>query len=108
MRLVYCLVIALAAPLAACGSSFPKPEARVSSSEAALRGAQEAGAQSVPAATLHLKLAQEAREKAVAAMKDGDNENAEYWFMRSEADAELANALAREAAAKDEAKKTAE
>jgi hypothetical protein len=108
MRSVYCLIAVLAVGLTACGSSFPKPEARVSSSEAAIRGAQEAGATGVPTATLHLKLAQEQREKAVAAMKDGDNEKAEYFFMRSEADAELANALAREAAAKEEARKTAE
>jgi hypothetical protein len=91
----------------ACGS-FPKPDARVSSSEGAIRGAQEAGAQGVPQANLHLKLAQEERDKAMALMKDGENEKAEYLFMRAEADAELANSLAREAAAKAEAAQTAD
>lgn len=107
MRAAYLFVMAIAVAATACGG-FPKPEARVSSSEAAIRGAQEAGAPGVPEATLYLKLAQEEREKALAAMKDGDNEKAEYLLMRSEADAELANALAREAAARAEAKTTAE
>lgn len=97
------LAFAVAAlALAACGS-FPKPEAHVASSEGSLRGAQEAGAQNVPEASLHFKLAQEERDKAIALMKDGENERAEYMFMRSEADAELANAIARKAAAKQQA-----
>lgn len=94
--------IVVAAALAGCGS-FPRPEARVASSEGSIRGAQEAGAQSVPEAALHLKLAQEERDKALALMKNGENERAEYMLMRSEADAELANALARENKAKQEA-----
>jgi hypothetical protein len=100
-------IFAASYALGACGS-FPKPDARVSSSEGAIRGAQEAGAQGVPQANLHLKLAQEERDKAMALMKDGENEKAEYLFMRAEADAELANSLAREEAAKKEAAQTAE
>lgn len=108
MRPVFLVaVVAVAVGSMACGS-YPKPEARVTSSEAAIRGATEAGAPSVPEATLHLKLAQEEREKAMAAIKDGENQKAEWLLMRSEADAELANALAREAAAKADTKKTAE
>lgn len=107
MRCVHFAVAAVAVFAAACGS-FPKPEARITSSEAAIRGAQEAGAPSVPAATLHLKLAQEQREKAMEAVKNGENEKADYLLMRAEADAELANALAREAAAKADTAKTAE
>src|SRR5206468_12900603 len=100
MRFLHFAVAAIAGGLfaGACGS-FPKPDARVSSSEGAIRGAQEAGAQGVPQANLHLKLAQEERDKALALMKDGENEKAEYLFMRAEADAELANSLAREEAA---------
>ncbi|GAC1353799.1 MAG: hypothetical protein NVS3B10_01240 [Polyangiales bacterium] len=107
MRIVHVAVVALAVGAFACGS-FPKPEARVVSSEGAIRGAQEAGAPAVPQATLHLKLAQEEREKAMTLIKNGDNERAEYTLMRSEADAELANALAREAAAKADTQKTQE
>ena len=100
-------VAVLALAVAACGS-FPKPEARMSSSEGAIRGAQEAGAPGVPAANLHLKLAQEERDKAMALINDGNNEKGEYMLMRAEADAELANALAREAAAKADTQQTAD
>ena len=93
--------------LFACGGA-PKPEARVSSSEGAIRGAEEVGAKNVPQAALHLKLAQEQREKALAMIKDGDNEGADRMLMRAEADAELAVALSREATAKVEAEKTLE
>jgi hypothetical protein len=93
--------------LFACGGA-PKPEARVSSSEGAIRGAEEVGAKNVPKAALHLKLAQEQREKALAMIKDGDNEGADHMLMRAEADAELAVALSREATAKVEADKTLE
>ena len=107
MRFQKLPIIAFALGIVACGS-FPKPDARVSSSEGSIRGAQEAGAQGVPQANLHLKLAQEERDKAMALVKDGENEKAEYMLMRAEADAELANALARETAAKVETMKTAE
>ena len=104
------MVLALMAILcgaSACGG-MPKPEARVASSEGAIRGAEEAGAKSVPKAALHLKLAQEQREKALGLIKDGDNERAEFVLMRAEADAELALSLSREATAKAEAQKTLE
>ena len=80
----------------------------MASSEGAIRGAQEAGAQNVPAATLYLKLAEEEREKALALVKDDKNHRAEYMLARSEADAELAVALARAARAQAEAAKAAE
>jgi hypothetical protein len=94
--------VVVAAAIAGCGS-FPRPEARVASSEGSIRGAEEAGAKNVPEAALHLKLAQEERDKAMALIKDGENERAEYMLMRAESDAELANALAREAYAKRDA-----
>jgi hypothetical protein len=80
----------------------------MASSEGAIRGAQEAGAQSVPAATLYLQLAQEEREEALALVKDDKNHRAEYMLARSEADAELAVALARAASAQAEATTAAE
>ena len=88
--------------LLACGHA-PRPDVRMASSEGAIRGAQEAGAQSVPAATLYLQLAQEEREEALALVKDDKNHRAEYMLARSEADAELAVALARAARAQAEA-----
>lgn len=97
----------VAALLLACGTA-PRPEARMASSEGAIRGAQEAGAQNVPAATLYLKLAEEEREKALALVKDDKNHRAEYMLARSEADAELAVALARATRAQADATKAIE
>ena len=97
----------VAALLSACATA-PRPEARMASSEGAIRGAQEAGAQNVPAATLYLKLAEEEREKALALVKDDKNHRAEYMLARSEADAELAVALSRAARAQAEATKATE
>jgi hypothetical protein len=102
---IFCSSIVL---LAACGASGPRPEARVSSSEGAIRGAEEAGAKSVPRAALHLKLAVEERDKALAMMKDGNNIDADLMLQCAEADAELAVALSRETAAKADADKTLE
>lgn len=81
----------------------PKPEARLVSSESAIRGAEEAGAGTVPQATLHLKLAQEQREQAVALVAKGENHRASMLLARAEADAELAVALSRAAAAQADA-----
>ncbi len=107
MRFVLIVVAALAVAVTGCGS-FPKPEARVTSSAGAIRGAEEAGAPAVPSATLYLKHAKDNREAALAAIKEGENEKADWLLMRAEADAELANALAREAAAKADTQKTAD
>jgi hypothetical protein len=90
-----------------CGGA-PKPEARIASSQGAIRGAEEAGAQTVPRATLHLKLAEEQRAKALELVKSDDNHRAELMLARAEADAELALALAREASAAAEAEKVDE
>jgi hypothetical protein len=94
-------------PALGCGGS-PKPEARVASSQGAIRGAAEAGAEGVPRATLHMKLAQEQRDQALELIRNGDNHRAELLLARAEADAELALALAREAKAKAEAEKVDE
>ena len=90
--------------IAACGGA-PVPTERMVASEAALRGAQEVGAQNVPQAALHLKLAEEAITKAKALITDGDNERAEYVLIRAKADAELALALAKESNAKADAQR---
>lgn len=101
-----------AAPVAAvfvfaCGSS-PKPVAQIASSEGAIRGATEAGAQSVPAATLYLQLAQESRDKALRLVEKDKNQEASGLLLRSEADAELALAIARAEKAKHDANSATE
>lgn len=96
--------VVCAALAVGCGS-YPAPTERVSSAEAAIRGAQEVGAGGVPAAALSVKLAQEEVQKAKQLMQDGDNKRAELILMRAQADAELALAQAREQQAKVEADK---
>jgi hypothetical protein len=66
---------------------------------AAVRGAEEAGASSVPRAALHLKLAEEQIAHARTLMENGENERADAMTIRAYNDAELAVALAREEAA---------
>ena len=62
----------------------------------------------MPQATLYLTLAQEEREKALQLVKDDDNHRAAMMLARSEADAELAVALARAAHATHDAQEETE
>jgi len=85
----------LVASTAGCGS-YPPPSERLTTAEAAIRGAEELGATKVPRAALHLQLAQEQTQKAKRLMDDGYNERAELTLKRAQADAELAIAIAKE------------
>jgi hypothetical protein len=78
-----------------CGS-FPAPTERLNTTQGAIRGATEVGAEQIPRAALHLKLAQEQVDKARQLMEDEDNEPADQSLRRAQADAELAIAIARE------------
>jgi hypothetical protein len=93
--------------LAACGS-YPVPNAKVASSEAAIRAAQETGARDVPRAALQLKLAEEQLANAKLLIRDDENERAEFVLARAQSDAELAIALSRTAESRDEAGKAVE
>jgi len=88
--------------LIACGGA-PAPHEREASSQAAIRAASEMRAEQQPESALQLKLAEEQFNKGKALMKDGDNDRANYVFMRAQADAELALAMARESKSKAEA-----
>jgi len=89
------LALLVLAPLSACGS-YPPPTERMTTSEAAIRAADEVGAGKVPRAALHLKLAQEQTDKARRLMEEGYNERAELTLKRAQSDAELALSIARE------------
>lgn len=102
MRQLIAIIVASSVGLAACGS-YPAPTERLASSQAALRVAQEFNATADPQAALHLKLAQEQLEQAKQMLADDNNKRAEYVLMRAEADAELAEALARESQLKAQA-----
>src|SRR3954468_8537371 len=98
------LVTALSfATLATACASIPAPQERLVASQAAIRAAEEVGANDVPAAALHLQLAREQTDNAKKLMQQGDNHRAEYSLLRAEADAELALQLAKEAPARAEA-----
>src|SRR5690242_17882403 len=100
------MALAFVGWMAASGcSSHPPPNAKVASSEAAIRAAQEAGGRSVPQAALHLKLAEEQLEAGKKLMRDNDNERASYVLSRAEVDAELALALSRTEETKAKANK---
>lgn len=97
---------AVSVALGACASSGPVPAERLAKSEAAIRGAQEVGANQVPPAAMHLKVANEELDMARKLIADGDNDRAEYILLRAEADANTSLTLAREAQARDAAQKT--
>ena len=90
-----------------CGG-YPPPNDKVATTTASVAKADEAGATKNPQAALHLKLAQEQLEQAKALMKDGDNKRAEYVLLRADTDAQLAEALAKEAGMRAEADKARE
>jgi hypothetical protein len=87
--------------LAACASQ-PDPTEHLAASMAAVRGAETAGAEQVPQAALHLKLAQEQIVHAKQLMDNGENGRADAMTIRAYNDAELALALTREAQARRE------
>jgi hypothetical protein len=80
----------------ACAST-PAPHDKVASSAAAIRSADEVGAGGVPQASLYLQMARDEYEQGRTQMRNGDNHAATQSLMKSQADAELALAAAREA-----------
>ena len=86
----------------ACASAPPLPADRLAQAEAEVRAAQEIGADRAPQAKLHL---QEARDTIAAARETNkdDPESAARKLDIARAQAELANALAREQLARTEA-----
>ena len=95
--------IPIALVFASACASHPPPTDHLASAIAATRGAQEAGAATVPEAALQLKLAEEGVARARKLMESGDNERADFMTLRAYNDAELAIALAREDSARKRA-----
>ena len=90
-------------PLAcACATAPPLPADRLAQAEAEVRAAQEIGAERAPQARLHLQEAQDTLVAARETSKD-DPEGAARKLDIARAQAELANALAREQLARTEA-----
>jgi hypothetical protein len=96
MKRISLLSVSMLLLLAAGCGSFPPPTERLNTTQGAIRGATEVGAEQIPRAALHLKLAQEQTDKARQQMDEDDNELADQNLRRAQADAELAIAIARE------------
>jgi hypothetical protein len=92
---------ALAAIWTAGCASYPQPTEHLANSMAAVRGAEEAGAEQVPQAALYLKLAQEELDQANRLLQNDENKRADALTIRAYNDAQLALALAREQQAQD-------
>jgi len=88
------LVVACAGLIACGGTAIPV--AKVADSKATIRAAEEAGAKNSPQSSLHLKLARDQLSKAQALIDDGENKRAALFLDQSQADAEVALALAHE------------
>jgi hypothetical protein len=101
------LMMSLAAlGLLGCASA-PIPADQLAHSEASIRGAEELGAQGVPAANLHLQLAKDQTEAAKRMAAKGDKRSV-LVLARAEADAELALGLAREVSVHTDAQRAAD
>jgi hypothetical protein len=95
-------LLLLAGGLPACaGTIHPNIEGPA----AAIRAAEEVGAPAVPEAALPLQLAKEQLERAKTMTSENQQPSAERLLLRSQADAELALAIARSTHARSAAQK---
>lgn len=104
MKTEIMLTAVLGAVIASGCAGTPPPTERLTTAEAAIRGALEVDATSLPRGALHLKLAQEQVDKAKSYIEDDMNQRADLALRRAQADAELAIALAREHEMKEKAR----
>jgi hypothetical protein len=79
------------------------PHEQLASSQAAIRAAEEVGANSNPTAELHLKFAKDQVAKARTLIADDENEEAKIVLQKAQADAELAIAITKESAVRAQA-----
>jgi outer membrane murein-binding lipoprotein Lpp len=97
--MVFAVAVVAITIVAGCSNTPLRTEASTSG----IRAAEEAGADKVPQASLHLQLAREELAQAKVLSAKGDKEKAASMLLRSEADAELALVLSREDAERTEA-----
>ncbi|HLV21702.1 MAG TPA: DUF4398 domain-containing protein [Polyangiaceae bacterium] len=108
MRWLETLAVASVTSLAmGCASSATTPP-EMSQTKSTVRAAEEVGAQNVPRAALHLKMARDQVATAEQLIADNEGEMAYWVLQRAEADAELAMALAREVSYRQEAMEAAQ
>ncbi|XXX82250.1 DUF4398 domain-containing protein [Sorangium sp. So ce134] len=98
----------LGASAAGCAAPAATFGDRAAASQVMILAAEEAGADEVPPADVHLRLAREQVERARRLSADGAPDRARRMLLRAQADAELAIALAREARAEALAREAVE
>jgi len=91
-----------------CVSGGPVPADKLARSQAAIRSAQEIGAERNAQGVHHLQTAKKELAEGRKHVIDGDQEKAVPLLLKAEADAELAMNLTREATAIASAQKTQE
>ncbi len=101
LRLVLPTVLCLFG--ASCANTNTAATPAGEKSSAAIRAAEEVGATHTPAAALYLQLAKEQFEHARLLTDSKDKDRANRLLLRSQADAELALALARSDSERTEA-----
>jgi hypothetical protein len=100
------IAIAVLVTAAVGCATTPVPADKYARARSGIHSAEVMAAEKVPNAALHLRLAKENLDKAKGLLKDGENEEASFWLLRAEADADAAMNLAREAWAKQDAAQT--
>ena len=100
-------IIGALAFLAVGCASIRIPEESLAREEAAVKSAQELGADNVPQAKLHIKYASDETGDAKKMASNGDD-RALVMIARAQSDADLALSLAREAQVHSEAKRAQE
>ncbi|MCB9728209.1 MAG: DUF4398 domain-containing protein [Deltaproteobacteria bacterium] len=93
-RMIIATVLGAGGLLGACATAT-LPTERVAEPRATVSAAEEAGAQEIPEARLHLKMAKDQIASAEKALDDGNEGKASRLFARATADAEVALELAR-------------
>ena len=101
------LGVAVALLGVACSQS-QVPAGKLANTRAAIRAAEESGADRAPRSALHLKMAEDQLYKAERLMNEGDNEDAVLYLNQASADADLALALAHSQSAREEARQAAQ
>lgn len=96
----------IGATCVACASGGPIPADKLSRSQAAIRSAQEIGAERNPTAAKYLATARDELKTGRALVISGEEDDATTMLLRAEADAELAMNVTRESAAVADAQKT--
>ena len=92
----------LAALMLAVGcASTPPPTERMTTAQASVKASRTLGAENVPRADLHLRIAEDELAKAKRLIDDDEMELADLMLQRANADAQLSLAYTREAAARN-------